>query len=223
MRTRLDDLIATADRQLASRSYDAAVDTYRMALGEPGAAEAGVGDRLEAACRARDEARGIVRPVEAPAPPKAEMAVPPAAPPAELRMDAEPSPPAVPPIDREPPPAVPRIDLEPPAELRTDPEPPSAESRIAPELEPPQVVDSRPIEPPSFHLIDDDPFLLGSTDREQYPEQYREQYPTLEVEKLSILNPTPAPETLDPAATATRILVAMVIAIVVVVVAYYVK
>lgn len=69
MRTRLEDLIATAERQLASRSYDAAVDTYRTALSEPGAAEAGVAERLDAACRVRDEARGIVRPVEAPAPP----------------------------------------------------------------------------------------------------------------------------------------------------------
>lgn len=219
MRSRLDDLIATADRQLASRSYDAAIDTYRMALSEPGAAEAGVGDRLEAACRARDEARGIVRPVEAPAPPKVEMAMPPAAPPGELRMDAEPSLPAVPRIDREPRPAELRRDLEPPAELRTDPEPPPAESRIAPELEPPQVVDSRPIEPPSFHLIDDDPLLLESTDWEQY----REQYPTLEVEKLSILNPTPLPEEPDESQVGARILVAALIAIVVVVVAYYVK
>jgi hypothetical protein len=69
VRSRLEDLIATAERQLASRSYDAAVDTYRTALSEPGAAEAGVAERLDAACRVRDEARGIVRPVEAPAPP----------------------------------------------------------------------------------------------------------------------------------------------------------
>jgi hypothetical protein len=69
VRTRLEDLIATAERQLASRSYDAAIDTYRTALSEPGAAEAGVEDRLAAACGVRDEVRGIARPVEAPAPP----------------------------------------------------------------------------------------------------------------------------------------------------------
>ena len=62
MRSRLEDLIVTADRQLASRSFDAAVDTLRTALGEPGAIEAGVEDRLEAARRARDESCGIVRP-----------------------------------------------------------------------------------------------------------------------------------------------------------------
>ena len=60
MKSRLEDLIATADRQLASNSYDAAIDTYRTALGEAGAVEAGVDSRLQAACRARDEARGVV-------------------------------------------------------------------------------------------------------------------------------------------------------------------
>jgi len=69
VRTRLEDLIVTAERQLAARSYDAAIDTYRTAMSEPGAAEAGVEERLDAACRVRDEACGIVRPVEAPMPP----------------------------------------------------------------------------------------------------------------------------------------------------------
>ena len=76
MKSRLEDLLATADTQLASRSYDAAIDTYRTALDEPGAAEAGVGEKLEAACRARDEARGIVRPEPAPAPAAVEIATP---------------------------------------------------------------------------------------------------------------------------------------------------
>jgi hypothetical protein len=82
----LEDLIATAGRQLAARSFDAAIDTYRTALSEPGAAEAGVEERLDAACRARDEARGVVRPVEAPIP-------------------SAPSPPPTPPIEIAPPPA----------------------------------------------------------------------------------------------------------------------
>jgi hypothetical protein len=68
MRSRLEDLIATADRQMAGRSYDAAIDTYRTALLELGAGEAGVEEQLETARRARDEARGIVRP---PPPPPA--------------------------------------------------------------------------------------------------------------------------------------------------------
>ena len=94
MRTRLEDLIAAAERQLASRSYDAAIDTYRTALSEPGAAEAGVEDRLAAACGVRDEARGIVRPVEAPAPPA-------------------PSPPPPPPLEIAPPPALAPLPVEP--------------------------------------------------------------------------------------------------------------
>lgn len=70
MRTRLEDLIATADRQLASRSYDAAIDTYRTALAEPGAAEAGVAERLEAACGARDLASVAARGEGRPEPPR---------------------------------------------------------------------------------------------------------------------------------------------------------
>jgi hypothetical protein len=90
VRTRLEDLIATAERQLASRSFDAAIDTYRTALSEPGAAEAGVEERLTAACRARDEARGIVRPVVASAPPA--PSPPPPPPPIEIAPPPAPAP-----------------------------------------------------------------------------------------------------------------------------------
>lgn len=62
MKSRLEDLLATADRQLANRSYEAAIDNYRTALGEPGADEAGVQAKLDAACRMRDGARGIAPP-----------------------------------------------------------------------------------------------------------------------------------------------------------------
>jgi hypothetical protein len=99
VRTRLEDLIATAERQLASRSYDAAIDTYRTALSEPGAAEAGVEERLDAACRVRDEARGIVRPVETPMPPASSppaqeiaLADVPAAPPQRVEPKPAPAP-----------------------------------------------------------------------------------------------------------------------------------
>ena len=97
MKTRLEDLISTAERQLASRSYDAAIDTYRTAMGEPGAADAGVGEKLEAACRARDEARGIVRPAPASvaveiAPPSVESPVPPRADPRPAPARAEEAP-----------------------------------------------------------------------------------------------------------------------------------
>jgi hypothetical protein len=172
----LEDLIATAERQLAARSYDAAVDTYRTALSEPGAVEAGVEKLLDAAYRTRDEARGIVRPVEPPAPPPAPPAVEMAAPPMEL-----------------------------PAEPQFQPVPEPI--RRAP------AVDDRPIEPPAFHLIEDDPSIL----ERPRPDRY------VEMDVRSILNPTPAPEAADPAGTATRILIAMVIAIGVVLVAYYAK
>ena len=139
MRTRLEDLLATADRQLGSRSYDAAIDSYRTALAEPGAAEAGVEDRLEAACRARDEALGIVRPVEPP--PRAEPEAPESAPP---------------PVDVQP---------EPPAEAPPEP-----------------MIGSRLVEPPAFELLEPEP----------YERRGPREYP-LEVERLSILDPIPAP------------------------------
>jgi hypothetical protein len=171
MRTRLDDLIATADRQLASRAYDAAIDTYRTALGEPGAMEAHVEQLLDAACRIRDEARGMVRPAEPIAPPEPLPEIP--APPAEARTESKP-----------------------------EPEP-------APRVE----IDNSPIEPPAFHLIEDDPSMLERPRRDRY----------VEYNVRSILDPTPPPELLDPKGTAARLLIAMVIAIAVVLVAYYAR
>lgn len=174
MRTRLDDLIATAERQLASRSYDAAIDTYRTALGEPGAVEAGVEERLEKACRVRDEARGIVRIAEAPTPTLPLVAEMPAPPP------------------------------EPRVEPAHEPEPAPAKQVL---------VDSRPIEPPSFHLIEDDPSMLERPRWDRY----------IEYDVRSILDPTPPPDVRDPRGAATRLLIAMLIAIAVVLVAYYAK
>jgi hypothetical protein len=124
----LEDLIATAERQLASRSYDAAIDTYRTALSEPGAAEAGVEERLAAACHARDEARGIVRPVEAPALP---------APPAPPSQEIAPLPAQeIAPAD---------IPAAPPQ--RVEPKPKSAPKPVEP---------FRTIEPPTFRLLEPD-------------------------------------------------------------------
>jgi len=178
MRSRLDDLIATADRQLASRSYDAAIDTYRTALSEPGAVEASVEELLELACLARDDARGIVRPL----PPTVEMAA----------MPVE---------------AVAVMPVEPQAE----PEPAPAQPVVIP-----VVIDDRPMEPPRFSLVEDDPAILERFERERYPK--------LEVENLSILHPTPPPqrEEIDPAVM-KQIVIAAVIALVVVVVAIYTK
>lgn len=140
MRSRLEDLIATANRQMAGRSYDAAIDTYRTALLEPGAAEAGVEERLEGACRARDEARGIVRPAVPSPPVIVEAAAPAVAPIAEAEPAQLPEPQrqAAPADDRpaEPPPfhlierpergfptEVERISILNPEPLPEDPEP----------------------------------------------------------------------------------------------------
>jgi hypothetical protein len=174
MRSRLQDLIATADRQLASRSYDAAIDTYRTAMGEPGAVEAGIQEHLEAACRTRDAALGVARPVE----PPPEM---PAPPPAPLP--------------------------EPPVVEMTEPD---VESRPTPL--PPAVVDDRPIEPPSFHLIEDDPPIF---ERAQ-PHSYEGPEP------LSILDPKPPAEEVD-ALWMARIAVAALIVIAVCVVVFLAK
>jgi hypothetical protein len=139
MKSRLEDLLATADRQLATRSYDAAIDNFRTALAEPGAADAGVQARLDAACRIRDEARGI-------APPPLEEALPPA-------------PIAVKPV---------------------------VEVAAAPVPQPLAPAEQTAIEPPSFELLEDNPALRASR---------RDEYPYVEVQPISILNPTLPPET----------------------------
>ena len=58
--TRLRDLLATADRQLESKSYDAAIDTYRTALSCDPTAEqrSDIEARLETASHAREATRG---------------------------------------------------------------------------------------------------------------------------------------------------------------------
>jgi hypothetical protein len=167
MRSRLEDLIATAERQLAARSHDAAIDTYRTALLEPGAAEAGIEEKLDAARRTRDEARGVMPPAPVPPPPA--------------------------PADTE-------VAL-PTAQTVSEPEPA------------PTPVEERPIEPPSFHLIEDDPSVLERPDRESYE---------TEVEKLSILNPKAPPGDPDRLLGA-RILVAVLIFIVVCAAAFLLK
>jgi hypothetical protein len=163
MASRLEDLLSTGDKQLASRAYDAAIDTYRTALGEAGAAEAGVEARLQAACEARDGARGVVRPPEPepPAAPQAETAAAPVEPPAEpkVEMPAEPSAP---------------------------------------------VADNRPVEPPSFQLIEDYPPALERPEPPEY----------VEPKPLSILDTTPPPEEPDQALI-MRIVLAAIIALLV--------
>jgi len=141
VRTRLEDLIATAERQLASRSYDAAIDTYRTALSEPGAAEAGVEERLEAACRARDEARGIVRPMEAPMPPAPSSPSPPPA----LEMAPRPAP--APPAASSPPP------------LGMAPPPVPAPQPVEP---------FRTIEPPTFQLLEPEESMMERRGRQDF-------------------------------------------------------
>jgi hypothetical protein len=247
MRSRLEDLIVTADLQLASRSFDAAVDTLRTALGEPGAAEAGVAGRLEGACLARDEARGIVRP--APMQPIAEVApiaVEPiaevqAAPMAvgriaevqvapiavELIAEVQVSPMAVgriaevqaAPIAVEPiaevqaaPAAVERLAEVQAAPMAVEPIP---EVRVAPAPQP--VLAPRPIEAPRFLLVEDNPSMLERPGRERQP--------LLDVERLSILDPTQPrePEREIDLDKVTRMIVALGIFILVCGLAFFLR
>ena len=172
MTSRLDDLLATAERQLASHSYDAAIDTYRTALGEPGAAESGVAQLMEAACRVRDEARGIVPAVET---------APAESPPPRLDSEREPEP------------------------VREDPQPEPA---------PQPIRENRPTEPPTFHLLEPEPFAER---REGGP-------PPLDVENLSILHPAAPPEETESGLVpVARVLIALAIAIAVIVLAHYLK
>src|SRR6202041_2026513 len=75
------------------------------------------------------------------------------------------------------PPSAPLPEL-PVVEMTTEPRPQSP---------PPEVVDNRPIEPPSFHLIEDDPPVF---ERPQ-PQSYEGPEP------LSILDPKPPAEEVD--------------------------
>ena len=140
MKSRLEDLLATADRQLAAGSYAAAIDNYRTALSEPGADEAGVQAKLDAA-------RGIVRPsAEAPAPIPAE-------PPAVVAME-----PAVEALI-EPPAPVEQIPIEPPAFQLIDDNPAILERprRETSYVEPPPISilnPQLPPEKPSDKIVD---------------------------------------------------------------------
>ena len=195
MRSRLEDLIVTADLQLASRSFDAAVDTLRTALGEPGAAEAGVAGRLEGACLARDEARGIVRP--APMQPIAEVAPIAVEPIAEVQAA---------------PAAVERLAEVQAAPMAVEPIP---EVRVAPAPQP--VLAPRPIEAPRFLLVEDNPSMLERPGRERQP--------LLDVERLSILDPTQPrePEREIDLDKVTRMIVALGIFILVCGLAFFLR
>ena len=221
MKSRLEDLIATADRQLASNSYDAAIDTYRTALGEAGAVEAGVESRLQAACRARDEARGVVGLT---APLTAETGEPPLArqlepvprepgtgpfeapsfrlplvtgkPSASRQLEPAPREPDTGP--NEAPSLRPKAEtVEPPPARQLDPEPPAPAAPVleSPALEPPALEppppepDTRFIEAPSFHLLEDDPSMLERPRRREY----------IDEPPLSIHDPGPRPEVPDQA------------------------
>jgi TonB family protein len=266
MKSRLDDLIATGDAQLLSRSYDAAIDTFRTALAEPGAAEAGVARRLEAACRVRDAARGAGLPAQAGGQEQSPAAeTPPAAaqgtglPANSLRQEAAPvaetlrdaaraaglsadslrqeaAPVAEALRDaaraaglpakgggRQVAPAADALPEENPAEVRGQAPTPTTQAlpdaargaglsaecgvrRTATDIDspPPEAPAVPQIEPPAFHLIEDDPFLLEQPRRQPYAEP----------ERLSILDPTPREEEPDQTRFA-RILLAAGIALLV--------
>jgi TonB family protein len=241
MKSRLDDLIATGDAQLLSRSYDAAIDTFRTALAEPGAAEAGVARRLEAACRVRDAARGAGLPAQAGGQEQSPAAeTPPAAaqgtglPANSLRQEAAPVAEALRDAaraaglpakggGRQVAPAADALPEENPAEVRGQAPTPTTQAlpdaargaglsaecgvrRTATDIDspPPEAPAVPQIEPPAFHLIEDDPFLLEQPRRQPYAEP----------ERLSILDPTPREEEPDQTRFA-RILLAAGIALLV--------
>jgi len=209
---RVRDLLSTADRQLASHSYDAAIDTYRTALaefsGDSATVRAGIEERLAAAARARGTSGRVAallaearyhqtagRLSQAYATAAAARSLDPANPAAaQLQAQliaaqpelAEQAAVPVPEAAPEPEPA--------PAEL---PEPPHAVEAKA--VEPPAIKQpepaaaqlesdaasiSAPIEPPSFWQFEDD---VSFRERPQGGDL------GAEPELLSIVNPPPAP------------------------------
>ena len=221
MEGRLRDLVSTADRQLAAKSYDAAIDTYRTALAEPDAVGADIEARLEVACRARDAARrlrdarnhytaGHLREAFA-AVAEALSWEPSNTEAAELRqqlLKAMPELATLAVAAAAPPPSE-VVEVAPaavPAGWSKPPEP------TAPKLAPPKPRPPKPnfrtIEPPKFHLIEDDPSLLEWPRRTVYSTPIYEGEPP-----LSILDPTPRPAEPD-AARVAAIVGAIIVALI---------
>ena len=184
---RVRDLVSTADRQLASRSYDAAVDTYRTALAEvsggaAAAVRAEIEGRLAAALQARDTAQRVAvflsraryqqtagRLSEAFAAVTEALSLDPSGEAAaqlrqqllqampELAMQAE-----TPTSEAAP---LPQLVVE--ARTAAEAVPPMVEP-APPPAQPQLQPDERPIEPPSFRLLESDDPLLERSNREEY-------------------------------------------------------
>jgi len=197
---RVRDLLSTADRQLAAQSYDAAIDTYRTALSALPSEAADqtrieVDARLMAATQAREASRrlaGLLRDAryhqtagrfaEAFAAVGEALTLDPSDQPSvQLRQQLLQ---AMPELAN----AVPAKILEPVAVTDEPPaeEPAPLKEPPAQAAEPAGEADLRPIEPPSFHLIEDDPSMLERPRRAR-DSQYTDEPP------LSILDPVPRP------------------------------
>lgn len=203
---RLKDLITTADRQLAAGSYDAAIDTYQTALAEV-PADAGadvrgeVEGRLAAACRAREISRRAAASLRearyhqtAGRFPEAYRACleslaldPENGAALQLRDQLMTAVPELATLTIAPP-VIPEQPI--PVEMPAAPESRmSAPPTTPPAAEPQQYQpDPRPIEPPRFELMENNPYQLERPRREDYVEE----------PPLSILDPTPRPERNEP-------------------------
>ncbi len=209
---RVRDLVSTADRQLAARSYDAAIDTYRTALAELTAettapVRADIESRLAAAVGKREtservagllararyaqtagrlsdafaavaEARSLDPSDEASSQLRLQLlnAMP------ELATQSKAPIHEVAPVTDVAPaetPALPNI-----VQAQTAAEESPAVARLEPEPARPEP-DQRPIDPPSFRLLESDDPLLERPRRRGY---------AAEPELLSILDPAPHPE-----------------------------
>jgi TonB family protein len=204
---RVRDLLSTADRQLASQSYDAAIDTYRTALSELSSEAADkarleVEARLTAAIQARESSRRIAgllrdaryyqtagRFAEAFAAVGEALSLDPSDQPSvQLRQQLLQARPELATAVRakilEPVPVTDEPPAEGPAPLNEVPAPAAEPVKESEPARP--AADMRPIEPPSFHLIEDDPSMLERPRRPR-DSQYIDEPP------LSILDPVPRP------------------------------
>jgi TonB family protein len=200
---RMRDLISTADRQLASKSYDAAIDSYRTALGQiaddAAALRADIEGRLEAAIRAREASQRVAgllrearyhetagRLTEAFAAVSEVLALEPLnAAASELRARLLESMPELVAMQRAAPPPVQAVEVAPvetPGPRKVETVEPPVVQQVEPAPPPPKWA-FRTIEPPSFHLIEDDPSMLQRPRRSKY----------IDGPPLSILDPTPLP------------------------------
>jgi hypothetical protein len=226
--SRVRDLIATAQKQLALQSYDAAIDSYRTALAElapdtPAATRSDIEGCLAAAEQARDTSRRVStflaearyqqtagRLAQALAAAAEALSLDPSnQTAAQLREQLLAAAPELATV------TTPAINAAPPSGITpASPIPDEQPKASAPPPEPqpiPWESSARPVEPPPFRMLEDDVTLFESG-FDLVPSSREGGY-LPEPEVLSILDPKPHPEPADPMRVAAMVLSGIILSL----------